>query len=83
LLAALSVNVGSITFRTTEADAVRAPETPVIVTVACPTGAVLLAVKVTVDVFVVGLFEKAALTPVGRFAAESETLPEKPFKAKT
>ena len=74
-----NVNVGVITFKVIEVEALSAPDVPEIVTVLCPAGAVLLAVKVTLDVFVVGLVEKAAVTPVGRSVAASVTLPEKPF----
>ena len=62
-----------------EDEEVNAPDTPVIVTVLCPTGAVLLAVKINVDVLVVGLVENVAVTPAGRFVAVRFTLPEKPF----
>lgn len=54
------------------------PETPVTVTVAVPTVAVLLAVKVTTLVDVAGLVPKAAVTPVGRPEADNVTLPVKP-----
>ena len=79
LLADANVNVGVTTFKVIEVEAVSAPEVPVIITVLCPAGAVLLAVNVTLDVLVVGLVEKVAVTPVGRFVAVSDTLPEKPF----
>ena len=74
-----NVKVGVITFNVIEVEALSAPDVPVIVTVLCPAGAVLLAVNVTLDVLVVGLVEKDAVTPVGRFVAASVTLPEKPF----
>ena len=60
-------------------EAVNPPDVPVIVTVLGPTAVVLLVVKITVDVLVVGLVEKLAVTPAGRLVAESVTLPEKPF----
>ena len=44
----------------------KAPEVPVIVTVADPVVAVLLAVSVTTLVPVVGLVPNAAVTPLGR-----------------
>ena len=69
------MNVGAITFSVIGVEAVRAPDVPVIVTVLCPTGVVLLAVKVTVDVLVAGLVEKLAVTPAGRLVAVRFTLP--------
>lgn len=66
-----------------EVEAVNAPDIPVIVTVLCPAGVVLLAVKVTEDVFVVGFVKNVAVTPAGRFVAASVTLPEKPFSGYT
>jgi len=52
-------------------DAVRVPEVPVIVTVAAPMVAVLLAVSVSTLEPVVGLVAKAAVTPEGRPEAAS------------
>lgn len=74
-----NVNVGAITFTVIVVEAVKAPDVPVIVTMFCPTGVVLLAVKVTVDVLVVGLVEKLAVTPLGRLAAVRFTLPLNPY----
>ena len=54
------LNDGAITFSVIEDEELNAPDTPVIVTVLCPIGAVLLAVNITVDVFVVGLVENVA-----------------------
>ena len=51
---------------------------PVIVTVAVPVVAVLLAVNVTTLVEVVGLVPKLAVTPDGRPEADRVTLPVKP-----
>jgi len=48
------------------------------VTVAVPVAAVLLAVSVRTLVEVVGFTLKPAVTPVGRFKADSVTLPLKP-----
>jgi hypothetical protein len=56
------------------------PEVPVIVTVAVPVVAVSLAVNVSVLVPVAGFGLNAAVTPVGRPAAENVTLPLNPFK---
>src|SRR5262249_25168711 len=56
---------------------VKAPEVPVIVTVAVPVVAVLLAVRVRTLVDVVGLVPKLAVTPAGRPEAERVTLPVK------
>ena len=57
---------------------IRLPELPVIVTLAVPTGAVLLAesVSVLVPFVLVGL--KTAVTPLGKPDADKLTLPEKP-----
>ena len=73
----------AITFSVIEAVALNDPDVPVIVTVLCPTDAVLLAVKLTLDVLVVGLVENVAVTPEGRFVAVRFTPPEKPFSCKT
>ena len=51
------------------------PEVPVIVTVAAPTVAVELAVRVSTLVEVAGLVPKAAVTPVGNPDATRVTLP--------
>ena len=74
-----NVNVGVTTFKVIEVEALSTPDVPVIVTVPCPAGAVLLAVNVTLDVLVVGFVEKVAVTPTGKFVVVSDTLPEKPF----
>ena len=59
--------------------AVRLPDVPLMVTVAAPVAAVLLAVSVTTLVPVVGLVAKAAVTPLGKPEAASVTLPVNPF----
>ena len=59
------------------------PETPVIVTVAVPIAAVLLAVRVSVLVEVVGFVLNAAVTPLGRPDAARVTLPENPPRSVT
>ena len=58
-----------------EVVAVRVPEVPVMVTVAAPVVAVLLAVRVSTLLPIVGLVPKAAVTPVGKPDAASVTLP--------
>lgn len=58
--------------------AVRLPEVPVMVTVEVPVVAVALAVKVSTLVPVVGFVPNAAVTPVGRPDAASDTLPVNP-----
>src|ERR1700685_4820048 len=63
--------------------AVKLPEVPVIVTVADPVVAVLLAVRVSTLVPVVGLVPNAAVTPLGRPDAASVTLPVNPFLSVT
>ena len=59
-------------------DAVRLPEVPVIVMVAAPVVAVLVAVSVTTLDPVVGLVANAAVTPVGKPEADRVTLPVNP-----
>jgi hypothetical protein len=59
--------------------AVVLPDVPVIVTVEEPAVAVLLAVKVSTLLPVVGLVPNEAVTPLGRPVAESVTLPLNPF----
>lgn len=58
--------------------AVKLPEVPVIVTVAGPVVAVLLAVSVSTLVPVVGFVPNAAVTPLGRPDAARVTLPVNP-----
>ena len=59
------------------------PEVPVIVTVAAPRVAELLAVSVSTLLPVVGLVPNAAVTPLGRPEAARVTLPENPFAGAT
>jgi hypothetical protein len=59
-------------------DAVKVPDVPVMVTVAVPTVAVALAVKVSALVAVVGLVPYATVTPLGRPVAARVTLPVNP-----
>jgi hypothetical protein len=63
--------------------AVKLPEVPVIVTVAEPVVAVLLAVSVSTLVPVVGFVPNAAVTPLGRPDAARVTLPVNPPKSVT
>jgi len=58
--------------------AVKLPEVPVIVTVADPVVAVLLAVSVSTLVPLVGFVANAAVTPLGRPDAARVTLPVNP-----
>jgi len=60
---------------------VRVPLVPVIVTVAGPVVAVLLAVNVSVLVEVVGLGLNDAVTPEGNPDADKVTLPVKPLRS--
>ena len=62
---------------------VKAPDTPVIVTVAVPVAAVPLAVNVSVLVEVVGFGLNCAVTPLGRPVALNVTLPVKPSSGVT
>ena len=64
-------------------EAVRLPEVPVMVTVAAPVVAVLLAVNVTPLDPVVGLVAKFAVTPLGNPVAASVTLPVNPLAGVT
>ena len=59
--------------------ALKLPEVPVMVTVAVPSFAVLLAVRVSVLVEVAGFGLNEAVTPFGNPEAASDTLPENPF----
>jgi hypothetical protein len=59
--------------------AIRLPDVPLMVIVAEPTAAALLAVSVSTLVPVVGLEAKAAVTPLGSAVAASVTLPVNPF----
>ena len=70
---------GRLTVSAIVVDAVRPPEVPVIVTVAAPVVAVLLAVNVTPLDPVVGLVAKFAVTPLGRPVAARVTLPVNPL----
>jgi hypothetical protein len=63
--------------------AFRLPEVPVMVTVAGPVVAVLLAVSVSTLLPVVGLVPNAAVTPLGNPDAASVTLPVNPSMSVT
>lgn len=67
----------------TVVEAVSVPEVPLIVTVAVPVAAVLLAVNVSTLEPVAGFVPKLAVTPLGRPVAVSVTLPVKPLAAVT
>ncbi len=58
---------------------VKLPELPVTVTVVIPVVAVPFAVRVSVLLLEAGLGLNAAVSPLGSPAAESVTLPAKPF----
>ncbi len=78
---ALTLNAGEVlelTVRAIVVVAVNVPEVPVIVTVADPVVAVLLAVRVSTLVPVVGLVPNVAVTPLGKPDAASVTLPVNP-----
>jgi len=64
--------------RATVVLAVRLPEVPLMVTVVVPVAAVLLAVRVSTLVPVVGLVPNAAVTPLGNPDATRVTLPVNP-----
>jgi len=67
------------TVKSIEVKAVREPLVPVIVTVADPRLAVLLAVSVNTLVPVVGFGLKDAVTPLGNPEAARVTLPANPY----
>jgi len=70
---------GGVTVRAIVVDSVRAPEVPLTTTFTGPPRvAVLLAVSVSTLVLVAGLVAKLAVTPLGRPAAASVTLPVNP-----
>lgn len=60
-------------------EAVWEPDVPVMVTVYCPTGVELLAVRVRLLYEVAGLGEKDAVTPLGKPETERFTLPLNPY----
>ena len=74
-----SVKVGAYTLRVRVVVAVRLPEVPVIVSVLAPRAAVLLAVKMSVLVFVVGFGVKLAVTPWGKPDTARFTFPLNPY----
>lgn len=63
--------------------AVRLPDVPLMVTVAVPTAAEVLAFSVSTLLPIVGLVAKAAVTPEGRPEAVNVTLPVNPFWPET
>jgi len=73
------VKPGALIVNVIGAVAVSEPDVPVIVMVACPGIAVLLAVRVMMLVPVVGFGEKDAVTPLGNPDALNVTLPAKPY----
>jgi hypothetical protein len=68
-----------VTDNVTVVEFVRLPDVPVIVTLAVPTVAVPLAVKLNVLALVVLAGLKEAVTPIGRPDTDKLTLPLKPF----
>lgn len=73
----------AFTVRETEVVCDNVPDVPVIVTDFVPVVAVLLALKVTTLLPVVGFVPNVAVTPAGRPDAERVTLPVKPFSLLT
>jgi hypothetical protein len=69
----------ALTVNATVVVAVRLLEVPLMVTVAVPVLAVLLAVSVSTLLPVVGFVPNAAVTPLGNPEAASVTLPLNPF----
>lgn len=79
-----SVKLGAgLTVSAIGVDAVTLPDVPVMVTVACPTVAVLLATSVSELDPVVGLVPKLAVTPLGKPVAARVTAPVNPFTSVT
>ena len=74
-----SEKLGAFTVNATVVLALRLPEVPVMVTVAVPTVAELLADSVSTLDPVVGFVPKDAVTPVGRPEAARVMLPLNPF----
>ena len=70
---------GALTVSVMGVVAVREPEVPVMVTIACPAAALLLAKRVIVLFPVAGLGEKDAVTPLGKPEALKVTPLEKPY----
>ena len=75
--------MGAATVRAVVVVAVCEPDVPVMVSVDCPIAAVLLAVRVIVVVFVVGLGAKDAVIPLGSPDTEKVTLPVNPYCGET
>lgn len=69
---------GAVTVRLIVVVCVKLPDVPVIVTLDVPVVAVLLALKVTTLLEVVGLVPNVAVTPAGRPDADKVTLPVNP-----
>ena len=74
---------GTLTLSAIVVDADRLPEVPVIVTVAGPVAAVLLAVNVSRLLPAAGFGLNKAVTPLGRLDALRATLPVNPYWADT
>ena len=82
-LPAESVKLGAWTPKLNVVVALSLPEVPVMVTVYCPSGAVLLAVSVKLLELVVGFWLQVAVTPLGRPDTERSTLPLNPYWGET
>jgi len=81
---AASVKLGAaLTVSATVVVVVRLPEVPLMVTVAVPVLAVVLAVSVSTLLPVVGFVPNAAVMPLGNPEAASVTLPLNPFRPVT
>lgn len=78
-LLAESVKLGALTVKGRVVVAVSEPEVPVMVSVAAPKVAALVAVNVRVAFPVVGFGEKDADTPLGRPVTARFTLPVNPY----
>ena len=81
---AFRVKLGAgLTVKAIVVNAVRLPEVPLIMSVAVPVVAALLAVSVSTLLPVVGLVAKTAVTPLGNPDAAKVTLPVNPFSLVT
>ena len=73
------VKLGAYTLRPIVVVALNEPEVPVMVSVYCPSGVVLLAVSVITLFPVVGFGVKDAVTPLGMPDTDRFTLPMNPY----
>jgi len=73
------VKEGAVIVKESVVETVKLPEVPVMVRVAGPGVAVLLALSVSKLVPVIGFVPQDAVTPLGKPETDSVALPEKPY----